>query len=552
MSLFIISLADQNRTLDLIPIIAGVIAAVIVMILVVAVVIVIVVLCKRGTKKKNTALSSNNGLANDGTEGMYAEITKSSDRPPPLPYRSTTATYYATIDSKDDGHFELSPLPLRDSTISMPADIGGPASDPALIRTTSSAAVSLRDNPLYSSADNVIRDAPPLPDREASKSAGNLDDPQSLNIYAIPHKPPPLPKRMTTPEVMEMEMMPCPLYSEAEISPAKFQIVTEGSPDRNSRICPYASIYADPKPLLKEEGPMEVSPCNIKEIRRLGTGQFGEVMLAETLGLSLSDLKLGESNDKTVSIQVAVKRLKQDADKTVKEGFEKEIKFMARLNHMNVIRMLAICPSGQPFILMEYMEHGDLNQYLQKYKIAPSGTEPTADKIAIASLLYACVQIANGMRYLASLHFIHRDLATRNFLVGNDNIIKIADFGMSRSLYSSHYYRIQGRAVLPIRWMANDCFYGQFSEKTDVWAFGVAMWEIFTLAKEQPYNGLSDQEVIENAVNVEEMKLLEKPEHCPDKVYELMLQCWEKDPDKCINFEDVYSSLSALHSYNDI
>ena len=361
------------------------------------------------------------------------------------------------------------------------------------------------------------------------------------------------------------EASPDPIYTETGLSPVKFHQQSPalspslfqapspsstGPPSNSSKICPYTSIYADPKPLRREEGPIEVCPYHIKEIRLLGMGQFGEVMLAETLGLSPSDLRLGDSTDKSTGIQVTVKRLKQNADKAVKEAFENEIKFMARLNHMNVIRMLAICPTGQPFILMEYMEFGDLNQYLQKYEVAPSGSEPAANQITVASLLYACVQIANGMRYLASLHFIHRNLASRNFLVGKDQIIKISDFSMSRSLYSSHYYRIQGRAVLPIRWMANECFYGRFSEKTDVWAFGVSMWEVFMLARVLPFDEMTDQQVLENAVNTEKMKLLQRPEHCPEEVYEVMLQCWEKDPEKRIDFEDVYSSLDALHSYS--
>ena len=548
---------------NLIAIIAGVVVAAVIAIIAISVVIIVIVCCNRGVTQKRITLSPSNDQYMDESDALYTVVSP-KEYPPPLPSRPIPGTY-AAIDSKDNGHIELvtmgSPT-LRNSIISMPADVGGPQSDHALAKLSVNANGQgfppLRNNPLYSSADDLIQGAPPLPDKRVSSSPGSFDEENNLNIYAIPHRPPPLPDRTLSPDLLPEPTVPCPIYSEAALTLAQFQNATTvinmtGSPDSNSsKICPYASIYADPKPLLKEEGPLEVRPYHIKEIRSLGTGQFGQVMLAETLGLSMRDLKLGESTDKSASIKVAVKRLKHDADKTVKEAFEKEIKFMARLNHMNVIRMLAICPSGHPFILMEYMEFGDLNQYLQRFEIAPPGSDPTPNQIQIPSLLYACVQISNGMRYLASLHFIHRDLATRNFLVGKDNTIKIADFGMSRSLYSSHYYRIQGRAILPIRWMATECFYGRFSEKTDVWAFGVAMWEVFTLAKEQPYDAFTDQQVIDNAVNTEERKLLSRPQYCPEEVYEVMQQCWEKDPEKRIDFEDVYSSLASLHSYSDI
>lgn len=531
------------------PIIGGIVGAVLIAILALVVVIIVIVSCNRRSHVQKTAAFDGDRYDDEDSDALYTVIPKNV--PPPLPSRPIPGTY-ATIDSKQNGHFELAKLasPARDSILSMPAEVGGAHTDHMLAKlstTINKQNFPLRNNPLYSSCDNILQNPPPLPGRSNS-IAGGLDG-SNLNIYAIPHKPPPLPERMSSPEAL----FP-PVHTEAELTPDQFQVNSAvGSPDSgDSKICPYASIYADPHPLMKEEGPIEVRPYHIREVAPLGTGQFGEVMLADTLGLSLKDLKLGESTDKSVCIQVAVKRLKHDADKTVREAFEKEIKFMARLNHMNVIRLLAICPTGSPFILMEYMECGDLNQYLQRFEIVPHDTEPTDSQIQVATLLYTCVQIANGMRYLASLHFIHRDLATRNCLVGKENTIKIADFGMSRSLYSSHYYRIHGRAILPIRWMANECFYGRFSEKTDIWAFGVAMWEVFTLAKEQPYDTLSDQEVIENAVNTEKIKLLAKPEHCPEEVFEVMLQCWEKEPDARINFEDVYSSLAALHSYSDL
>ena len=555
---------QAQSSIDLIPIIGGAVGVVCVAFFVLGVVI-IVIFCRVGGRSGSTKFRDNIPTYDEEPDALYTELNK--PLPPPLPVRTYTLTgNYATIDS-GNGTLEMSKMvPVRDSIASMPTDVDGnpgsvvpqhqtpPPVFPELMPAKLTAKPNfLLSNPLYLSADNLAHPDPPsLPQRRTGSNPCLNGSPthEGLNIYAVPYKiAPPIPERMSSPP----NNTPLPMYSEPTLTPAIFTDAPRLNSPTSGDFAAYSSIYADPKPLLREEGPVEIRHYHVKELRQLGTGQFGEVMLAETRGLSLKDMRLSDTNtDKSIAIRVAIKRLKHDADSVVKEAFEKEIKFMARLNHMNVIRLLAICTSDHPFIVMEYMEGGDLNQHLNKYTIAPRDSTPSENQIPVASLLYTCVQIANGMRYLASLHFIHRDLATRNCLVGQNNTVKIADFGMSRSLYSSQYYRIRGRAMLPIRWMANECFYGRFSEKTDVWAFGVLMWEVFMLVKEQPYSSMSDQEVIENAVNTEKPKMLEKPEHCPEEVYDTMLQCWITDEEKRINFEDLYSSLAALHSYSDL
>ena len=125
--------------------------------------------------------------------------------------------------------------------------------------------------------------------------------------------------------------------------------------------------------------------------------------------------------------------------------------------------------------------------------------------------------------------------------------MKISDFGMSRSLYDSHYYRIHGRFALPVRWMAFECFYGKFSQKSDVWSFGVTMWEIFTLAKEQPYNDMSDKQVIENALKGKNRKILAKPDTCPVEMYQVMLDCWRHNSERRATFEKLFQLLTSIH-----
>lgn len=540
-----------------VPIVGGVVGG-IVLILAITVVVVIIIFVMRAKRGLNHYHLGSNGTskdldAYDGEEPFYQELTKPA--PPPLPIRfpspmgSSQIGPYAMVNNvTGNGHFEL----MEQNFNSRASLCSEPESNTMPMRLHKQPNF-LQNNPLYASADALDRADPPnLPFRREVGSVPPLDYSASphgsaFNIYAQPSKvAPPIPRRPSTPTLLGG-----PIYSEANISPAVFKQprrLTASPPEPEQQMCPYASVYNDPKPLQRSEGPMELDMRNIRAKGNLGVGQFGQVVLAETVGVSLMDLGLSDTNDdKSVSVLVAVKKLKSNADEFIKEAFEKEIKFMTRLKHENVIQLLGICLYGDAFIVMEYMEKGDLNQYLHKCEIAPTGSAPGKNQLLPSTLLYMSLQIANGMKYLASFHFIHRDLATRNCLVGKNNEVKIADFGMSRSLYSSYYYRIRGRAMLPIRWMANECFYGKFSEKTDVWAFGVTMWEIFTFAKKQPYETMTDQEVIDDAIKGPDRQLLKIPEHCPPEVFNVMVGCWVDDPDKRVNFNDVHSSLAAIY-----
>ena len=311
----------------------------------------------------------------------------------------------------------------------------------------------------------------------------------------------------------------------------------------------YAPIYSLPTGLETSGTVLQFKPENIHRIKTLGTGYFGKVLLADTVGLSLKELKMSETDDdKSKSVRVAVKTLRRKPEKQRKLAFDKELKFMSRLNHPNVVRTLGACMVDTPFIVMEYMEKGDLNGYLQDFDTIEQGSAPPTDlTISVGTLVSMSAQIADAMKYLASRNYIHRDLATRNCLVGPESRIKIADFGMSKSLYESHYYTIKGHVVLPVRWMAKECFHGKFSAKTDVWAFGVTMWEIFTLAKDIPYEDMDDSEVAADASRREgDRQLLERSNDCPPEVYNVMLLCWKDKPSDRATFETLHETILSL------
>ena len=462
-------------------------------------------------KQEGLTEIENNSSTN---QPSYAEIQTKA--PPKLPTKSEELVDYLNLKSTVTGGYSEIEPELVDRKHTLPA----------------------KPHRQVNPSDPISKEMEP------SAMYQNMDqhsDPSSTpnNIYTVPDT-----SRSHTVETNSGKYET--VYSEP-IEPSLFTDVVE-TPSDCEDLQPYGPIYTVPTEMPKSDKVLlKFSGSNIREIRELGMGQFGKVILAETVGLSAKDLRLSESDDdKSKSTLVAVKTLKSDAPNATKEAFEKEVNFMSRLTDRNIIRILGVCFEDTPFIMMEYMEKGDLNQYLQKFKTLSTTDSEPPSQITASTLVYMATQIASAMKYLVSHNFVHRDLATRNCLVGPNYLVKISDFGMSRSLYGSHYYRIHGRFSLPVRWMAYECFYGKFSQKSDVWAFGVTMWEIFTLAKEQPYNYMSDKQVVEDALKGKNRKTLARPDMCPLKVYKIMLECWEHNSDQRATFEELFQLLTSV------
>ncbi|XP_001929560.2 high affinity nerve growth factor receptor [Sus scrofa] len=293
------------------------------------------------------------------------------------------------------------------------------------------------------------------------------------------------------------------------------------------------------------ENPQYFSDACVHHIKRrdivlkweLGEGAFGKVFLAECHNLL-------PEQDKML---VAVKALKEVSE-SARQDFQREAELLTMLQHQHIVRFFGVCTEGRPLLMVfEYMRHGDLNRFLRSHgpdaKLLAGGEDVAPGPLGLGQLLAVASQVAAGMVYLAGLHFVHRDLATRNCLVGQGLVVKIGDFGMSRDIYSTDYYRVGGRTMLPIRWMPPESIlYRKFTTESDVWSFGVVLWEIFTYGK-QPWYQLSNTEAIECITQGRE---LERPRACPPEVYAIMRGCWQREPQQRHSIKDVHAQLQAL------
>ena len=288
----------------------------------------------------------------------------------------------------------------------------------------------------------------------------------------------------------------------------------------------------------------------IHYVKELGRGNFGIVFMGK-----VDKLKEGEGE-----ALVAVKTLREENSGAL-ESFVSEAKTMFSFDHPNIVKIHAVCMEEVPYYMVfEFMDKGDLAHFLQdsassyqRQKRSPFGVHERTEsslsndppQLNCEQLTDVCRQIASGMDYLSKKNHIHRDLACRNCLVSSPLNIKIGDFGMSQNLYTRDYYRVNGKAVLPIRWMSPEAVvYGKFTTQSDVWSFGVVMWEVFSFAM-QPYYGVTNEEVTQM---IRKGKHLDIPVDCPDKIYEIMTVCWSMDPGDRPSFSELHEMLVNFRS----
>ncbi|OCT82634.1 hypothetical protein XELAEV_18025162mg [Xenopus laevis] len=266
----------------------------------------------------------------------------------------------------------------------------------------------------------------------------------------------------------------------------------------------------------------------------IGEGNFGQVIKA----------MIKKDGQK---INAAVKMLKEFASENDHRDFAGELEVLCKLgHHPNIINLLGACENrGYLYIAIEYAPYGNLLDFLRKSRVLE--TDPvfakehgTASTLTSQQLLQFASDVAKGMQYLSEKQFIHRDLAARNVLVGENFVTKIADFGLSRG-EEVYVKKTMGR--LPVRWMAIESLnYSVYTTKSDVWSFGVLLWEIVSLGG-TPYCGMTCAELYENLPQGYRM---EKPRNCDDEVYELMRQCWRDRPYERPTFSQISIQLTRM------
>ncbi|KAL6423756.1 hypothetical protein ACFW04_010317 [Cataglyphis niger] len=273
----------------------------------------------------------------------------------------------------------------------------------------------------------------------------------------------------------------------------------------------------------------------------LGEGAFGKVVRAET--------NTGKSGIPSV---VAVKMLKEGHTDTEMMDLVSEMEMMKMIGkHVNIINLLGACTQNGPlFVVVEFAPHGNLRDFLRDHR-PTSGYEPTIGQeskerktLTQKDLVSFAYQVARGMEYLASRRCIHRDLAARNVLVSDEYVLKIADFGLARDIHCHDYYRKTTDGRLPVKWMAPEAlFHRVYTTQSDVWSYGILLWEIMTLGG-TPYPSVPSVEKLFQLLRTGHR--MEKPPCCSIEIYMLMRDCWSYQPNERPTFVELVEDLDRI------
>ncbi|KAM9679014.1 tyrosine-protein kinase Tec isoform 2-T2 [Trichechus inunguis] len=259
----------------------------------------------------------------------------------------------------------------------------------------------------------------------------------------------------------------------------------------------------------------EINPSELTFMRELGSGLFGVVRLGKW----------------RAQYKVAIKTIREGA--MCEEDFIEEAKLMMKLTHPKLVQLYGVCTQQKPiYIVAEFMERGCLLNFLRQRQ----------GHFNRDVLLSMCQDVCEGMEYLERNSFIHRDLAARNCLVNEAGIVKVSDFGMARYVLDDQYTSSSG-AKFPVKWCPPEVFnYSRFSSKSDVWSFGVLMWEVFTEGR-MPFEKNTNYEVV---TMVTRGHRLYQPKLASKYIYEVMLRCWQEKPEGRPSFEDLLRTIDEL------
>uniref|UniRef100_A0A8C2XWT4 Focal adhesion kinase 1 n=1 Tax=Capra hircus TaxID=9925 RepID=A0A8C2XWT4_CAPHI len=264
----------------------------------------------------------------------------------------------------------------------------------------------------------------------------------------------------------------------------------------------------------------EIQRERIELGRCIGEGQFGDVHQGTY------------TSPENPALAVAIKTCKNCTSDSVREKFLQEALTMRQFDHPHIVKLIGVITENPVWIIMELCTLGELRSFLQVRKYS----------LDLASLILYAYQLSTALAYLESKRFVHRDIAARNVLVSSNDCVKLGDFGLSRYMEDSTYYKAS-KGKLPIKWMAPESInFRRFTSASDVWMFGVCMWEIL-MHGVKPFQGVKNNDVIGRIENGERLPM---PPNCPPTLYSLMTKCWAYDPSRRPRFTELKAQLSTI------